>query len=526
MARGDAVEPLSPPSRIPRWSDNSVTSSNEEKQEEKDNISAQVDLVSLSGDEVWEAIEPFVNSDFAGTKIIAEENVQQQVAELLEKTPLEAWDADIALELCSSEKDALVYLNEYILRTHTDNDNEERTSPLDAAIHSFDTEAAIDGCFPAIFARALLLGTLSRRRIYAESRSVLTKNPSPDWQPQPGILSQIAWLLTSSGGSLPRFKKTKKASAAMLAAEAGDFHAELAFRREGSCPASGCGRIHHWRWRGYLSDYCYAEPSLPNPNAPAILLVHGFGAFGEHWRGNIQGLADMGYYVYAPTFPGYGRAEKPSVGYGQGLWRDYLADFVQLVVKKRVVAAGNSIGGFISASLAADYPHLVDGLILLNSAGRIQPDYILPTNPPTSRPLPSLIVDSISSGLFKFLEGDIGNQLRRLYPTRPERADAWLGREIARAAADPGALGVFRSVFYLPPPRALNYLVQDKYGGPCLVLQGALDPLNDAVGRAKQLERTCQNVEVILLEAGHCPHDEVPELVNASISSFIEERVM
>lgn len=34
-----------------------------------------------------------------------------------------------------------------------------------------------------------------------------------------------------------------------------------------------------------------------------------------------------------------------------------------------MVVAGNSIGGFISASLAADYPGLVQGLVLLNSAG-------------------------------------------------------------------------------------------------------------------------------------------------------------
>lgn len=37
-------------------------------------------------------------------------------------------------------------------------------------------------------------------------------------------------------------------------------------------------------------------------------------------------------------------------------------------------------------------------------------------------------------------------QLRRVYPVNPQRADAWLGGEIARAARDPGALGVFRCV--------------------------------------------------------------------------------
>lgn len=47
-------------------------------------------------------------------------------------------------------------------------------------------------------------------------------------------------------------------------------------------------------------------------------------------------------------------------------------------------------------------------------------------------------------GLFAFLEGDVERQLRRVYPVQPQRADSWLGAEIARAARDPGALGVFR----------------------------------------------------------------------------------
>ncbi len=73
--------------------------------------------------------------------------------------------------------------------------------------------------------------------------------------------------------------------------------------------------------------------------------------------------------------------------------------------------------------------------------------------------------------LFAFLEGSVERQLKRLYPIRPDRADAWLSGEIARAATDPGALGVFRSVFYLPRPRPLSYLVGQVFGGPTLVLQ-------------------------------------------------------
>lgn len=62
-----------------------------------------------------------------------------------------------------------------------------------------------------------------------------------------------------------------------------------------------------------------------------------------------------------------------------------------------------------------------------------------------------------------------------------------------------------RSVFYLPKPLALNYLVAEKFGGPTLVLQGAKDPLNNAKGRAAALKAACPNIQVHLLDGGHCP---------------------
>ena len=44
-----------------------------------------------------------------------------------------------------------------------------------------------------------------------------------------------------------------------------------------------------------VSEYCVAEPGIPLPGAPAVLLVHGFGAFGDQWRGNMAELAAAGY---------------------------------------------------------------------------------------------------------------------------------------------------------------------------------------------------------------------------------------
>ena len=65
--------------------------------------------------------------------------------------------------------------------------------------------------------------------------------------------------------------------------------------------------------------------------------------------------------VYAPTIPGFGRSEKPALAYSQTLWLDFLREFVVEVVQQPVVVVGNSIGGFICASLAAKCPRIVKG---------------------------------------------------------------------------------------------------------------------------------------------------------------------
>jgi pimeloyl-ACP methyl ester carboxylesterase len=71
-------------------------------------------------------------------------------------------------------------------------------------------------------------------------------------------------------------------------------------------------------------DYCVVEPRNPRPGAPALVLIHGFGAFGDQWRGNLAPLAEAGYRVYAPTLPGFGRSEKAALQYSQTAWRDFV----------------------------------------------------------------------------------------------------------------------------------------------------------------------------------------------------------
>jgi pimeloyl-ACP methyl ester carboxylesterase len=64
----------------------------------------------------------------------------------------------------------------------------------------------------------------------------------------------------------------------------------------------------------------------------------------------------------------------------------------------------------------------------------------------------------------------------------------------------------------LPPPKPFNDLLRE-FEGPVLIAQGALDPLNDAKSRAKSFANIRSDVEVSLLELGHCPMDENPDMV-------------
>lgn len=78
---------------------------------------------------------------------------------------------------------------------------------------------------------------------------------------------------------------------------------------------------------------------------PALLLVHGFGAFWSHYRDNIHNIAEGGSRVWALTLLGFGESEKPNIVYTEVVWAKLLRDFIIEVVGEPVHLVGNSIGG-------------------------------------------------------------------------------------------------------------------------------------------------------------------------------------
>jgi pimeloyl-ACP methyl ester carboxylesterase len=82
---------------------------------------------------------------------------------------------------------------------------------------------------------------------------------------------------------------------------------------------------------------------------------------------------------------------------------------------------------------------------------------------------------------------------------------------------------VFRTVFDLPSGEPLDHLF-GQLSCPLLLIWGLQDPWINAPGRrASFLRHVPPATREVLLEAGHCPHDEVPAPVNAALLEWLAD---
>lgn len=241
--------------------------------------------------------------------------------------------------------------------------------------------------------------------------------------------------------------------------------------------------------------------------------------------------------VYAMDLLGFGHSEKPGVSYTQYLWEAQIADFaVEVMGGVPLILAGNSIGGGLSAGAAASLKGLCRGLVLLNTAGALEdPDEYVPPpskthtemayegNPESPyRPVPLLGrngLDLFGTVVVRAVYPQIERRLSLIYANRPSNADPALIRSVQEGAASPGSPNVVGSGQKLAPNRPLNELLKEPhgFGGPVLVLTGADDRVSSpavARRRAELFSRLRKGVDAVLVEeAGHCPHDETPDIV-------------
>ena len=276
-----------------------------------------------------------------------------------------------------------------------------------------------------------------------------------------------------------------------------------------------------WTWQDHTIRYTVQGQGKP------VLLIHGFGASIGHWQKNIPVLAEKGYRVFAIDLLGFGGSDKPALDYTLELWQEQLAAFWQAHINEPTIFVGNSIGGLLSLMMLADHPDLCAGGILLNCAGGLN-------HRPNELNLPLRLV---MGGFTKLVSSPwlgefIFNRIRQKSRIRQTLYQVYCDREavteqlvemLYQPSADSGAQKVFASVLTAPAgPHPASLL--PKIQQPLLVLWGENDPWTPIAGSTLYQEKAKSDDKTEfypISQAGHCPHDEKPEMVNSLMLDWL-----
>ncbi|XP_020575816.1 pheophytinase, chloroplastic [Phalaenopsis equestris] len=282
-----------------------------------------------------------------------------------------------------------------------------------------------------------------------------------------------------------------------------------------------------WRWKGYSINF------LVKGRGPPLLLVHGFGASLAHWRRNI-GVLSENYTVYAIDLLGFGSSDKPTgFSYTMEVWSQLILDFLCEVIKKPTVLIGNSVGSLACVIAASEATQgLIRGIVLLNCAGgmnnkAIVDDWRIKLILPLLWLLDFFLKQrTIASAIFENVKKreNLKNILLSVYGNK-ESVDGDLIEIIKGPTDDAGALDAFISIVTGPPGPNPTSLMP-KITIPALILWGDKDPftpIDGPVGKYfSSLPPRLSNVSLYLLEGvGHCPHDDMPDLVHEKLLPWL-----
>ncbi|MGB3294171.1 MAG: alpha/beta fold hydrolase [Phormidesmis sp.] len=285
-----------------------------------------------------------------------------------------------------------------------------------------------------------------------------------------------------------------------------------------------------WQWQGLTIGY--QQATAQQATAPAVILIHGFGASSIHWRKNIPALAEA-CHVYAIDLLGYGKSAKPAPGkplsYTFETWAQQILDFCQQVVTQPAFLIANSIGCVVAMQAAVMQPSQIRGLVLLDCSLRLLHDRKRQTLP-WYRSAPTPLIQKVLGyrPLINFFFSQLAKPkaikriLRQAYG-RPEMVTDELVSLLLEPAFDPGAVDVFLAfIRYSQGPIPEDLLPQ--LTCPTLILWGQEDPWEPV-----ELARAYKDYPAVedfieLAGIGHCPQDEAPEIVNPILVSWVKSQ--
>ena len=295
-----------------------------------------------------------------------------------------------------------------------------------------------------------------------------------------------------------------------------------------------------WNWKNYQIAWQVEETI--NDSGIAIVLIHGFGACKEHWRFNQKTISSIAP-CYALDLIGFGDSSKPNsqisyekktyqnFNYCFDNWSQLVYDFCNEIVKKPVLLIGNSIGGVIALNTSKKLPQKALGVILIDCAQRTMDDKRLAEQSLLMRFLRPVIKTFVrqrllSSNIFNIAAKPkfITKILKVAYPSG-NNVDEELIDTLFKPTQSTGAPEAFRGFINLFDDYLAPNLLKEMNTSVHLIW-GEKDPW-EPVKEAQKWFKTFECIKSldVISDAGHCPHDEMPEKVNPILIKIIQEAI-
>ncbi|MGY8880391.1 MAG: alpha/beta fold hydrolase, partial [Dehalococcoidia bacterium] len=107
-----------------------------------------------------------------------------------------------------------------------------------------------------------------------------------------------------------------------------------------------------------------AEWDAPSSEASVLVLVHGYGSNLNTWGRVVDKLATE-FKLFAVDLRAMGRSGRYGKGSSRQTWADDMADLIPRLSDGTVYLVGHSLGGWVTAAVAAQHPELVSKAILV-----------------------------------------------------------------------------------------------------------------------------------------------------------------
>lgn len=264
-------------------------------------------------------------------------------------------------------------------------------------------------------------------------------------------------------------------------------------------------------------------------NPISLVMIHGLGDEADTWRHTINPLRDD-FHIIAVDLPGFGRSDLPERKITGAFLLDCLSELLEVSEIENAVLIGNSLGGELAHAFALKYPERVDGLVLVDGA-------LLHIDPMGDLSFRLMQIPLLGEWLYKRLRKDpqaAFDSLRNVYHELDEMPEAdktfLFTRVNKRVWSDKQSKAFFSTL------RNLSSWVKNRQANlseklkdfqiPTLIIRGEFDSLFTKKN-AKGVERVQPNaIFVEIKNAGHLPHQEVPEVFLKVLREWLQNTLV